>query len=165
MFPSFCSSSLPLLRRILLLCLLCALPGSYLCAQDEEALPGILYGLFGDYNLVRHDAGFSSLPGVPNCCSEFEQGSGTGLTIGGLFELPLGNAFGLGLRAAYSSGRARLLGLEQSTVMVAGKAVPAVFEHRIDATIASIGLEPSLLYRVYGGTMVHLGTRIAMVTA
>lgn len=154
----------PLLPGLLLVTMLGAIPGSYLSAQEELALPGFLYGLFGDYNLVRHDAAFSSLPGVPNCCSEFEEGSGSGLTIGGLLELPLGDGFGFGIRGAYTASSARLLGLEQSTVMVDGKGVPAVFEHRIDARIASIGLEPSLLYRVYGGTMLHLGTRIAMVT-
>jgi hypothetical protein len=57
---------------------------SSLNAQEST----IRYGIFGHGLLNMHNANFKELPGVPNCCKNYTEG--TGSTIGGgfLIEFP-----------------------------------------------------------------------------
>ncbi|HYF04185.1 MAG TPA: OmpA family protein [Patescibacteria group bacterium] len=113
--------------------------------QAQESRPA--YGIYGDgaYNL--HQADFRALPGVPNCCERFSSGSGAGMSLGFVYQLPfLKDDLFINLRAGYNSLSAVLTRIEQTTVT--GN-VPGEFEHRLEATLSSVSLEPLIGYRLF----------------
>jgi outer membrane protein OmpA-like peptidoglycan-associated protein len=99
------------------------------------------YGIYAAYNLNQHVADFRRLPGVPNCCPHFEKGSGMGITLGALMELPLSDMFFLGLRLGYTTLDGLLTQKEGTTVITNGIAGDGEFEHKVDAAIGNMGLE------------------------
>ena len=104
---------------------------------DSQNRP--MYGLYGHFNLNMHSADFQKLPGVPNCCPQFESGFGTGLSLGLLYELPVHNNLFLSLRAGYSILGAELLDEEGTTVIQNGIVnSDGLFEHTIDATLNAV---------------------------
>ncbi len=121
------------------------------------------YGLYGAYDLNQHSADFRQLPGVPNCCPRFEEGSGTGPAYGALVELPLTSRFFLNLRLGYMSHDATLTAEEPTTVIVGGVAQQGAFTHTVDASLSTIGIEPMVSWNATGtsGLHVHLGFRLA----
>jgi outer membrane protein OmpA-like peptidoglycan-associated protein len=123
------------------------------------------YGLFGGYALNVHSADFRALPGVPSCCPVFSSGSGGGMEIGALYEMPLSTWLLLGLRGSYVQHNATLSEREPVYLIVDGTGRDGAFEHSVDATISSIGLEPSLEARIFGGLFVGIGARVAGYTA
>ncbi|MBK9248198.1 MAG: OmpA family protein [Ignavibacteria bacterium] len=127
-------------------------------AQSQER-PA--YGIFGDYNLNSYSADFRNFPNVPSCCPKYQDGSGSGFTVGILYELPLADQLRLALRAGYST-RSGMLKRDENTTVTGN--IPAVFEHRVDVTLADIGIEPILQYNPFGALWINLGGRIAMVS-
>ncbi len=146
-------------RPVLLAFLLSVLAVSTALAQDTLRPR---YGIFGGYSLNVHRADFRALPGVPNCCPLFASGSGGGAVAGALVEVPLSAWSLLGLRAGYVGHDARLAEREAVTVIVNGTARDGAFEHSVDATIATIGLEPSWSVRPAGNLLVSVGVRGAL---
>lgn len=121
------------------------------------------YGLYGAYDLNQHSADFRQLPGVPNCCPRFEEGSGTGPAFGALVELPLTRRFFLNLRLGYMSHDATLSAEEPTTVIVGGTPQQGAFTHTVDASLSTFGIEPMVSWNATGtsGLHVHLGFRLA----
>jgi outer membrane protein OmpA-like peptidoglycan-associated protein len=117
------------------------------------------YGIVGGYMLNKHTADFRALPGVPNCCPRFESGSGDGFLAGALVEFPLSSYLLLSLRGSYVVHNARLAEREPVTVIVNGASRDGAFEHTVDATISSIGLEPSLGVRLFDDLFLNVGVR------
>lgn len=125
------------------------------------------FGIFAHLNINIHSADFLALPGVPNCCPKFEDGTGTGFSVGGLAELPLFARFSLSLRGAYSNQNATLLREESVPALRLPdeQFVPdATIEHRIDAHIGGFGFEPLLTYNPVGGLRFHTGMRLGFIS-
>ena len=123
------------------------------------------YGLFGHVNLNSHTADFRALPGTPSCCPQYEDGSGTGFSIGGIYEWPLGGAFLLQLRAGYVDRSALLKAEEGMLVSGTDGPIPGTIEHSIDASISSLGLEPLGGYAILPGLSAWLGVHAGYVLA
>ncbi|MBI5324883.1 MAG: hypothetical protein HZB41_06370 [Ignavibacteriae bacterium] len=104
------------------------------------------YGLFGGYNLNQNKALFQKLPGITNCCPNFENGSGTGINLGLLFDYELPYSFRTGLKAGISSLNNKLSTLESTLVRIGNDTSEGVFEHSIDAEILNLTFEPYLSY-------------------
>ena len=121
------------------------------------------FGVYGNYNLNFHSADFRKLPGVPNCCPRFETGDGSGFTFGALYVLPLEHSLAIDIRAGYTGYGALLSAREATTVSIEGSAAPGVFEHTIDASLSSIGIEPLADYRVWKTLSLMAGPRFAIV--
>lgn len=115
------------------------------------------YGAFINYGLNIHAASFGALPGVPNCCPQFESGSGSGLSFGGLIEYPLSDKFTLGARLGFFSKSGLLKKEETTLVEVDLKPAQGVFEHRLDASLSVIEIQPLAGYRLFRDAFVHLG--------
>ncbi|HET7153210.1 MAG TPA: OmpA family protein [Candidatus Kapabacteria bacterium] len=111
---------------------------------DDNERPA--YGGYADMNINWHTADFRALPGVPNCCPDFQNGSGIGAAVGLLYESPISRKFSWQLRAGYSWDGATLTSTEGTTVIVNNAAVPGSFQHTVNANIATIGLEPYLKF-------------------
>ena len=124
-------------------------------AVDANTL--LKYGAYGDYNFNIHSANFAKLPGVPNCCQNFESGTGSGVSFGGLLGIPFSSLFWLDLRLGYSSRNAILTSQQTTTIITGGNTTEGAFEHQIDATLATVGLMPMISYRPFGGFNLKLG--------
>lgn len=117
------------------------------------------YGVYIHYNLNSHKADFVRLPGIPNCCPNFETGDGTGMTIGALAEFPLSELFTLGLRAGYTTLDGLLLWKEGTTVITNGIAEAGEFEHHLEAYIGNLGFEALLGINLIKNLTLHIGMR------
>lgn len=118
------------------------------------------YGAFGSLNLNHHPADFHTLPGIPNCCSQFAEGNGTGGSFGGLIEIPIASNMIIGVRAGVTSNIARLQTDEHTVVFVDTAAVPARFQHTIDAAPMNLGITPMFGYRLAAGLWLQGGTEL-----
>jgi len=121
------------------------------------------YGVAGGVNINTHSADFRALPGVPNCCPRFTAGSGFGVAAGALAEFPFAFDFLFTLRAEYIDHRALLSEREAVTVIVDGARQNGAFEHRVDATISSIGLQPGVAWRLLDHLFLSAGVRGALL--
>lgn len=119
------------------------------------------FGVSAGFNLNMYSADFRSFPNVPSCCPMYQDGSGSGLSFGLLYETPFSDNMRLGFRGGYSSRSSTLKRTE--TTVVSGN-VPGVFEHRVDASLADLGIEPLFQYNPFASLWVNLGGRIGYVS-
>jgi outer membrane protein OmpA-like peptidoglycan-associated protein len=125
-----------------------------------------IIGGFSSYNFNRHAADFRSLPGAPSCCPNYESGDGTGFMLGGLYEFRLTDDVSIGMRADYASQGGTLSSIERTIVDGAsGTILNATIEHLLESRIASVGIQPLLGYRLFGGLSAHAGTRFGYVVS
>ncbi|MFA6571380.1 MAG: outer membrane beta-barrel protein, partial [Bacteroidota bacterium] len=115
------------------------------------------YGVFAGYNINQHLAEFSRLPGVPSCCPNYDGGTGGGFYFGFSYELPLYNRIIFGVRASYSMLNATLLKNESTLLSVDNLLVPGEFEHRIDASLAVLMFNPSIVFNADFGLNLSAG--------
>ena len=118
------------------------------------------FGIVGGNAFNLHTADFRALPGVPNCCPIFGNGSGSGPVAGLTFGTPIAAdlLFGIGLN--YVTHSALLQDNEPVVIISGGVLESGNLQHSIQATLASIGLEPSLSYRLFSNFFVGLGARV-----
>jgi outer membrane protein OmpA-like peptidoglycan-associated protein len=139
---------------ILIFCLLSVIG---VRAQEDFRLR---YGLGASIIFQGHQADFRALPGVPNCCPQFTEGSGTGIGIAGLFEVPLSDLVFIGARLGYMDHSASLEATESTTLIVGNTSTEGTFTHTIDATLGSVGLEPRIGVRLADAVTISAGTRL-----
>lgn|GEM_PF-2139269 len=101
------------------------------------------YGVYGTADADFHRSDFQMLPGVPNCCADFNGGSGGGFSLGFLFEYPVSDRWWLGGRLSYEHVAAEFIEREPTTFIVNGKATDAAFEHRLDGRYGVVTLAPT----------------------
>ena len=137
------------MKPVLLLALFAffSLPLSLVAQGENTPIPEPSFGGFIHLNSNSHRAGFTRLPGVPNCCREFTGGNGLGLTVGALYDFPLSALLFLDVRAGYTTLGARLVEPENTTVIVAGQPTDATFEHQLESSLGGLVVEPALGYR------------------
>jgi len=134
---------------------------THLLAQNEV-------GVVGGGALNFHDANFGKLGSYPSCCPAFAGGSGTGFYLGGWYGVSLGDRFRFLGRLTYSTESGTMTDEERSFVADlrdTAKVVNALFTHQIDASLASIGIEPLISFRAFGGLDLLLGARLAVTLA
>lgn len=120
---------------------------------------GVFFG--GNYNI--HSANFQRLPGLPNCCPRFEDGSGFGFNGGILFENKiLGDNLWIGARLGILSLNGILLKEEPTTVIVSGVPTAGAFEHKVEGKFLNIGLEPNIIYNPTESFNVFAGMRFGI---
>lgn len=117
------------------------------------------YGVEGGVMINTHAADFRALPGVPNCCPEFSDGNGTALQGSLMYQVPLSNDLLFGAALSYFDHSALLSSTESTVILVNGNRQDGLFEHTVDATLSSIGIEPSISYRPFGNFFINLGVR------
>ncbi len=118
------------------------------------------YGLGASIILNDHATDFRALPGVPICCPQFTEGSGIGLGISGLVEIPLNQYVFLGARLGYMDHSAKLEVAEPTNLVVNQVSVSGTFNHTVDATLSSIGLEPRVGVRLIDALTISVGFRL-----
>lgn len=141
-------------RALLLVSMLCLTAA----ARAQDSLRPA-YGVSGGWTMNAHTADFRALPGFPNCCPRFQSGDGNGINGGIVYDLPLSSRFALSFRANYVSHDATLLEREAIRIIVGGVGADGAFEHSIDVSIASLGLEPLVAIRPMDHLAIMVGLR------
>lgn len=155
------------MKRISRFLLLFLMACSCALAQEESIDTNAIrprYGAYFNFNMNDHFADFDTLPGIPSCCPKYEEGFGTGVAFGLLYEFPLEYDLLLGFRAGYASYSGELKKIENEMVMVDGDLYPGKFEHTLDAKLTNIGIEPMLSWNFTRRFFLHGGFRIAYTT-
>lgn len=134
------------MTRILFLLIICFIADltSVLGQKFDDLRPRFGVSAYGFFNI--HSVNFASLPGVPNCCPEFANGEGFAPGVGLLFESPITEKWQFGTRLTYNELGARLSADESVNVIVNGALRQGIFQHSIDSRIASVAIEPSLIF-------------------
>lgn len=120
------------------------------------------FGASGLVALNDHDADFLRIPGTASCCLGFTGGSGTGFGGGVLAELPLGDLFMIGGRLSLLTHPFSMRTPETTFVIVDGVGQEGTFEHRLDGSSMTLGLEPTFIVRPFGDLLIALGARVAL---
>lgn len=115
------------------------------------------WGIYGGLNFNSHSVDFQRLPGTYECCNQYEKGSGMGPNFGVLYSMPLADFLMFDLRLGYFSRNGIISADEPVVLNYNGNAVNGIFEHSIDAGIASLALEPVLGFKVFSGLKFNIG--------
>ncbi len=118
------------------------------------------FGVFAGYNSNTHRAEFNQLPGVPDCCPQYDGGNGAGFAMGGFFEFLLYKNFSTGLRFGYSQLDATFLAFENKLVKVDNIIVNGKMEHSLKTSISMISLMPYLSYNLFDGFSLYAGPQV-----
>lgn len=115
-------------------------------------------GVYFGVNINSYSANnMKGLPDVPSCCPGYNNGRGIGVAIGGLLEFPLSTSVSIGTRLYLETYNGALIDEESETVDAGGFAETAIFQHRIDADIWAVAVEPVVVvdltrdFKVFGG--------------
>lgn len=123
-------------------------------------------GIFGAFQLVQHELGTSiGVAGIPTC-GRPDDGNGSGIVLGGLYQMPLISRLSLQLRASFSNMGGRLSSTEIIGNAVSnGEVVDAVVEHSLEPSISIISFEPMLQWQPFDFPLaINLGIQAGTVT-
>ena len=142
------------MKHISIIILLLALIQYY--RVDAQDTPAWYWGAYAGINLNTHNANFKEIQGYPNCCLQFENGTGLGYAIGGLLQIPLNNSLSAGLRLGIHNPSGTLLSNENIGFQFIRNpnapfdtiGAPITVEHSIVANLLQIHIQPSLLYQI-----------------
>lgn len=130
--------------------------------------PILFVGAYGDLNWNIHFTDFSKLPGVPNCCPAFKNGSGLGFSLGALLEVPIVSSLAFETRIGFSTLGAKLKESENiANYPVRNPQDPNTFytavnvDYVIDSKIYSVGIEPSISFNFFSHLKSIIGFRLA----
>ncbi len=131
-------------------------------AEDTE-FSNSTFGIFANYGLNMHTADFNMLKDIPNCCPDFESGSGTEIGLGLLYEYRLESKFSLGMRLGLTNLSGELSSIEQTTVMIDNAYGDGEFEHIMNGKFTVVGLTPMLIYNATERLKIHAGFKYNFV--
>lgn len=127
-------------------------------AQDQRS---DRYGITGAFGMNMHSADFTRLPDCPSCSPGYFNGSGSGFTYGLQYEHVLDNRYALSAMLVYHSLNGKFTSLEKTTIIAAGVPTPGEFEHTLDATLGTLGIEPTLRWTPGGDFCVKVGLNLS----
>ncbi|RPI67819.1 MAG: hypothetical protein EHM43_06550, partial [Ignavibacteriae bacterium] len=138
-------------------------------AQAEHTNVLLQGGLFAGPTI--HNAQFTQLPGVPNCCVEFDGGTGLGYGIGIGAELDtrtsiFSNTLRLGVNLSYQALPGTLTQDEVVGNIISGSTVTdGVVEHTIDLSYGMVALQPYVAVPLIAQLFVTGGFTVGMPLA
>jgi len=148
------------MKKLFIVLLLCFCSDLYSQADTASKI-----GLLGGYSINSHSASFSRLPGIPNCCPNFTDGSGNGIYAAIYFEHNLTDYYDVQWRISYLN-HAALLKSPQSIILdVNSLPVTGTFEHSIQSTVSTIALEPNFRRNLFSGLTISAGARIGIISS
>lgn len=128
--------------KYIIIALLCGIP---IISAAQETIDS-RFGAAADFIMAIHSADFHALPGVPNCCPQFNKGAGYGFSISGLYEHSLGSAISGNVRLGYTFFNGTLEATETTTIGVNGLPTRGVFLHSVKADFGMLTAEGMLGY-------------------
>ncbi len=131
-------------------------------------------GAFGAYSLNFHAANFPELPGAGNAIfsprvrPDLEPGNFTGSNAGSLAfgimgEYSLSPEISVGLRIGYNEQTGAFSTTWRPTIGHAnGTSETAQIDYKLNTSLATLGFEPFVGYRVWEGLTAYLGARVSI---
>jgi outer membrane protein OmpA-like peptidoglycan-associated protein len=147
------------MKRLIAIIAIFVLYQATVSANDSSK---IKIGGFVGVNYNLHTANFQKLRGIPNCCPDFENGSGVGFHAGVLFENNFSGPYGYGIRLGFISLDGELLKNEPTTVIVNSRQTDGAFEHSLKGSFMNVGIEPLFIYSPLEGLQLSAGPRLGM---
>jgi len=132
--------------------------------SHAKELSNYTFGIYTNLSLNSHNADFRSIPDCPSCSPGYRDGNGFGGAFGLLAEYKYNNKIRFGLRGSYYSISGLLKARENITLLVQGVRTAGAIEHSIDASIASIGIEPNFSYSITDKLFISAGFHIGSIT-
>lgn len=135
-----------------------------------------LFGAYAHWISAIHTANFRALAGtsLSQRNTVFANGSGRGSAFGITTSIPFSSAFSnaviasrvhLGLRVGYQQYGGLLQAQRDTAVFYKGRPVEGLVQHTVDASIASVAIEPVLGFSPFGGVQFHIGGHIGVPLA
>jgi outer membrane protein OmpA-like peptidoglycan-associated protein len=115
------------------------------------------YGIYGSFLINSHNADFQKLPGIPNCCPRFEEGSGIGLAFGALLQFPVIENGLYEFRVGLNNLSGILKKEEPTTIIVDNYYQTGIFEHSLEAKISVIDIITGISYKVVQDLFINFG--------
>ncbi|MBL7998640.1 MAG: hypothetical protein JNL32_08400, partial [Candidatus Kapabacteria bacterium] len=133
--------------RLILYTVLIAVIASNLVAQNY----GRRIGINASYLFAQTSISLKKIDGTQSCCPLYTSGTGNGVAISALGEMQISGSFILGLRAVGSSFSNTMVTPEEMPVFnpSTNQPVRGVFEHRLEASFATLGIEPVFSLRLF----------------
>jgi outer membrane protein OmpA-like peptidoglycan-associated protein len=145
-------------RRCLLLVAFLSITFSLYSQSDTNSdLLRFRAGIFGDLGINYHSTNFRNLPGIPNCCLNFRGGTGFGIFLGGLVEIPFSEKFLFSLRGGYSTLNGNLIEHDYTKVLVDDVLTDGEFEHTIKASISALKMDVLIGSEIYPHLLLYAG--------
>ncbi len=119
-------------------------------------------GVIGGVNFNQHYTDFRALPGVPNCCPKFGNGSGQSFFIGLSYDHAIFNTFYLGTNLVYSNLNGQLKALEPTTIYYNGGMNVGEFQHIIDAELSMLSFEPKISLKLFDRLFIISGISLSI---
>lgn len=120
-------------------------------------------GLTAAYGMMVNGTPGFTLPAAPTCCSSYGSTSGSGLLLGGVFELPLSSSLVLSTRVLYQSASTTFTVDDQVPARVGTGPGTAILRHTLESSQGFVFVEPVAAYRIAGGLNVLAGLRVGTV--
>jgi hypothetical protein len=131
--------------------------------SSQRVATGPRLGVFAEVGFNGHRADFIGLPGTESCCAGFTGGDGVGIGGGALLELPIGSIVDVGGRASLLTVPFSMSTSEPTYIITEGPTNDGMFEHRLDGSMLTLGVEPRVGLRLVESLRASLGVRAAMV--
>jgi len=91
-------------------------------------------GLMGAYGMMVNGTPGFTLPTVPTCCASYASTSGSGVLVGGVFELPLSSSLELSTRVLFQSASATFVTNEPTTIRVGNTVESTTLRHTLESS-------------------------------
>lgn len=142
-------------------------------AQFSPLATQPLYGAYAHWISAVHTANFHALAGtsLSQDNTAFTTGSGRGSAIGIATNIPFSAAFSnaviasrvhLGLRIGYHQYDGTLQAQRDTAVLYHGRPAQGLVQHTVDASLASVEIEPLLGFSPFGGLQFHIGGEVSI---
>jgi outer membrane protein OmpA-like peptidoglycan-associated protein len=115
------------------------------------------WGGFAHGGLNLHQADFKKLPGIPNCCTGYNGGDGTGMAFGGVIQYQLDLQLFVEGRIGYQTQSGTLAVSEPTYIEVNGEVTKATLEHNLKASLGLLMIEPSFKYMLTDNFALQVG--------
>lgn len=120
-------------------------------------------GVTAGYGIMLNGTPGFTLPTVPTCCASYASTAGTGVLVGGVFELPLSSRFELSTRLLFQTGSSTFTTDEATTIRVGGTVEETTLRHTLETSQGFVFIEPVAAYRIGGGLDILAGLRVGTV--
>ena len=114
-------------------------------------------GIFANFDQNWDNASFKALPGIPNCCPNFSDGIGYGLSGGIMADFSIMKKLLLNARLGLYTISTNFNVIETSTTIFENQTETVKYHHTLDTKLSMLALELMLGYEVYNNLYVHAG--------
>ena len=138
--------------------------------EKDEEKPLFYLGGYGGVSYNMHSAGFKQLGDYPNCCHEFESGSGVGLNAGIFGEYPVTNDFLIYARIGIfrldgDLSKTEEIGNSEVRSNNGSQIIDAKSDFNVLSEMPAFGFEPGVAYRLYKGLHATGGLQFGFITS